>query len=115
MKLLDAINTEPRQRIRHTLPDGSLLILSLRYGPAVRMWFLDVEWKEFSMKGIRLCLSLNLLQQYSNLIPFGIGLNAPQGVEPRLASDFSSGRVKLFVLNKREVAAITNAYEVAEL
>ena len=66
----------------------------------------DFTYKELTVNGSRVTLTPNALRQYRRLIPFGIAFVTQGFVEPFSISDFSNGRVKMYVLNSDEVEQI---------
>ena len=68
-------------------------------------WFInDLEYQDFLLQGLRVCNSPNMLYQFQNKLPFGIGCFSTGNREPSLQQDFSSGASKLYILNEEEVA-----------
>lgn len=104
MQLLDNITNDSNQKIKILFDDTSRNItLELIYRPTQTGWFVNVEYENFICKGIRVCLSSNLLSQWSNVIPFGLMIVSADGQEPYFLEDFITDRVKIAVLNKEEV------------
>lgn len=89
-----------------TLPDGTLINLSLRYVELQNGWFADIAYTgtPFTLNGLRITQSPNMLRQWKNLIPFGLGCFTQNGQEPTLLQDFASGYAKLYVLSADDVA-----------
>jgi len=76
------------------------------------MWFMSVEWEGFELNGVRVTKSPNMLEQYRNIIPFGISCNVSGG-EPTIGNDFSSGRAVLVVLTELETELVAAYYTEA--
>ena len=114
MIVLEGIQNLGTQTLRTFASDGSTIEITLSYRPAIQMWFADIVNDDFSVYGMRVCNSPNLLQQYSKLIPFGINVNIPDGSEPFLVNDFSTGRVELGILTSDEVDQINESYSEAK-
>ena len=113
MKLVTGLSTNPNQLFRVPLDDGSIVKLTIKYKSRPGAWFLDVEYKSFTLRGKKLFNSLNVLRQYKNIIPFGLNVVCPEGTEPILINDFSSGRCTLNVLTASEVEELESAYKDA--
>jgi hypothetical protein len=60
---------------------------------------MDVDYENFSAKGLGVCLHPNLLRDFRRVLPFGVFVRSLDGVDPILLNDFLSGRVELYVLN----------------
>lgn len=111
MITLNGIKAVPSQTFNVTIPEG-LVICNLYFRSAIGMWMLDVFFDEFEVYSIRVCNSPNLLNQFSEIIPFGIMVSVGDnlGYEPSLINDFSSERVILNVLDTTEMQQIEDTY-----
>lgn len=106
MQALDTISNEARQK--HTIlldEDSSRIVLELTYKPNNLGWFMDVSYEDadFYVKGLRIVTSSNLLNQWRNLLPFGILCQCKEGQDPLLLEDFLVKRARLSILSKKEV------------
>ncbi len=110
MKALTGIRATGQQKLVTTASNGDTIEITLYFQSRTSVWKMDVESGTFILKGIRISRVLNLLCQYNNIIPFGIGVIVNGEGEPFLINDFSSGRVQLAILTPAEVAAIRAFY-----
>lgn len=106
MQVLDNISNDARQK--HTIllaADSSRIVLELTYKPDVLGWFLDVTYEnlDFSVKGLRVVTSSNLLNQWRNILPFGILVQCKDAQDPLLLDDFLVKRARISILSKDEV------------
>lgn len=98
----------PSQKQRLILPDGSSVSIQLAFKPMQYGWFFQsIEWQDFSLKGVRVVNSPNILNQFRNKIPFGLACYSTQNREPTLQEDFSSKSSTLYLLNEADVAEVT--------
>lgn len=112
MKTITGIQANPSQELTVVLDDGTSFTLSLYFRPAISMWMCDILYSEIAINGMKLCNSLNIFEQYSNIIPFGMScITEVSGYEPSLIDDFSSNRVFLFLLNKDDVEETEQDYK----
>lgn len=91
--------------------EGVAVEITLRYYPYSSIWTMDVvcEQENFSVYGIRVCNSTNLLEEYKNKISFGIACGSENNkVEPVFLESFSSRKSALMLLNKEEVKQAFN-------
>lgn len=103
MFLVQKVTNKPLQRQRLVLEDGSIVTIELLFRDMQQGWFAnEITWNTFTLKGIRICNSPNLLHQFKNQIPFGIGCYSVGNREPSLIEDFSSEVSKLYILNAAE-------------
>ena len=108
MLLLDKITNDPYQTQTVVLPDGNSFILTLYFAPMQYAWNItELTWNDFTIKGFRITNQPNMLQQWKNLIPFGLACFSNEDREPTLQNDFSSGQSKLYVLTSEEVEEYT--------
>lgn len=109
MKTITSLKATARQRFQIPLENGLYVDVLLRFLPAISQWAADVTYEGFELTGMRVCNSVNVLSQYSAIIPFGILIDVYDGGEPFLINDFASGRVKLSILSAEEVTQINTA------
>lgn len=111
---LTGLTSQPTQTFRTNIDTGDPITINLKYKASTQMWFLDVTYQDITINGLRVCNVLNLLQQYSRILPFGIYVQIPSGdkSEPFLINDFSTGRVVLNILDATEVDQIEAGYIV---
>ena len=105
MTVINGLETTPSQTFSHTLPDG-VIFFTLIYRPMIQMWFIDIEYNDIKIYGLRVCHAFNLLYQWYRLLPFGLYVEKIEGVEPILIDDFSFGRFVLNILDQDEVEQI---------
>lgn len=106
------ITTDARQRQTIVLPDGTSFDLVLYFSLSQIGWFITeltyvTATSSFSVKGLRITVSPNMLQQWKNLIPFGLACFSTANREPTQKGDFASGAAILYILTAEEVAAYT--------
>ena len=110
MQILDTISNDAKQK--HTIlleKDNSSIVINLIYKPTQIGWFIDVEYdtKGFAVYGMRVTTNLNILNQWRNLLPFGIICYCEDTQEPLSLEDFLVGRAHLAVLDEDEVKELT--------
>lgn len=115
MMTVSGITSNPIQTLRIPVGNGSRATMKLVYRATNQMWFMDLSYTKsngatFTLNGIRLCNSLNLLRQYKNRVPFGVLISCPDETEPFLINDFSTGRCSINILTQEEVDQIDTAY-----
>jgi hypothetical protein len=105
MNKIDQISNNVLQSHTVVLADGSqftiqFYFISMQYG-----WFINyLEYKNFSLKGLRVTNSPNMLHQFRNKIPFGLACISKEDREPSFIDDFSSGASSIYLLTSEEVA-----------
>lgn len=110
MKILSGIRATGQQKLLTSADNGDVIEIILYFQSRTATWKMDIDSGNFSVKGLRISHVLNLLCQYNNIIPFGIGIIIDDGGEPFLINDFSSGRVQLAILTPTEVNNIAAFY-----
>lgn len=105
MKRILQITNDSLQKQRIILADGTSFQITLSFKPMQLGWYIQsLVYGNFVVNGLRVCISPNMLHQFKNQIPFGIACFSPGSREPSLSEDFSSGTVKMYLLNAAEVA-----------
>lgn len=101
---IQPITSNALQTTTLILQDGSTLILQLNYIPMQYGWFLtNIQNNSFQLQGIRIVNNPNLLNQWKNLITFGLACFSSSQREPTQQQDFSSGSSSLYLLTQAEV------------
>ena len=112
MLTIDGIRAIPSQTFRVPIDQGVIKI-QLDHKPAIQMWFINISFgDDFEVNGIRLQNNYNILHQWTKLIPFGIYIQIPSGIEPTLIDDFSSKRVIFNITDQDEKDIIEGSYQV---
>lgn len=109
MNTLTGLTSTPSQTFQVPIAED-VANITLNYRPSIQMWFIDITYQGIDIKGIRICHNLNLLAQYSAILKFGLYVEMDGSVEPSLIDDFSTGRVKLNILDESELDTIKSGY-----
>lgn len=105
MFIIQQITSDPLQKQTLILPDGSQLQLTIYFVPMQFGWFItNLTYGDFQINGLRITNSPNMLNQFRNIIPFGLACYSVQNREPTQQEDFSSGTSQLFILSQAECA-----------
>lgn len=101
---IQAITSDPYQQHTIVLDDGTLVGFTLRFVPLQETWVFDnITYGDFILNGLRCCNAPNLLYQWHNILPFGIGCFSAANREPSLQEDFQSKNSKLYILTQAEI------------
>ncbi len=104
MLLIQQVTADPLQKQTLLLPTGASLTLSLYFRPMQFGWFVNsLVYQDFTLEGLRITNSPNMLNQFRNQIPFGFACFSTNNREPTQQQDFSSGASKLYILTEAEV------------
>ncbi len=96
------------QKSRVILDDGSAFSFTIAFKEMQLGWFIsELTYNTFTLQGLRICVSPNMLHQFKNQIPFGIACYSIGSREPSLVSDFSDGSATLYTLSAAEVAEVS--------
>ena len=110
MNLIQQITNDSFQKQNLILQDGTTLSMTLYFVPMQYAWFiteLSYQPSNFVLNGLRVTNYPNMLQQWKNILPFGLGCFSTQDREPSQQQDFSSGASKLYILTSEEVEEFT--------
>jgi hypothetical protein len=112
MYQIQQITSDPAQEQTLVLPDGTQIGFSMTYLPGQQIWNCNISYgSSFVLNGLQIVNNPNLLQQWKNIIPFGLGCFSTSSREPSQLSDFSSGYASLYILSSDDVATYTSALE----
>lgn len=104
MLLVQQVTSDPLQTQTIILPDGSSFSLTLYFSESQIGWFItNFTYGTFVLNGVRVTNNPNILNQWRNILPFGLACFSSQNREPTQAQDFSSGASNLYVLTQAEV------------
>lgn len=97
---ITGLTNDAKQTMKLVAGTGSLITLTLEYCSSQRGWWYSVDYGDISLSKRRLVASPNTIRQFRGVLPFGILCNVTDGQEPVYLDDFSSGRVKLYILDE---------------
>lgn len=106
MNIITSLTSYPNQRHQLVLENRESADFHLYYHGRTMSWNYDIAYNDLVINGCKVVLTPNALRQFKNIIPFGLMFFSDGDVEPFRLDDFSSGRIKMAVLNKEEVRQI---------
>lgn len=106
MRQITEISQDPKQRFDIVTEDNDTFELKLEYSDQQEGWFYSLTFGDLTANTARIVTGPNILRQYKNIIPFGISIVTDDQSEPVFIDDFSSERVKLFLLTEEEVEQV---------
>jgi hypothetical protein len=105
MYLIQQITDDPLQKQTLILPNGISLSLTISFAPMQYCWFVvSLVYGSFTLNGLQITNSPNMLHQFKNQIPFGLACFSTNNREPSQQEDFASGASQLYLLSAAEVA-----------
>lgn len=104
------ITSNARQSLLVVSEEGEEVTIALYFLPTQTGWFADISVGTFRVNGIRIGTSPNILNQYKNLLQFGLRCDSIDGLDPFRLDDFVTRRIRLFVLNRAELAQIETRF-----
>lgn len=106
MKQITTLTAAPKQMHTLVLDNNETADFYLEYSGRMQSWYYSINYNDFTQKCIKVVLTPNSLRHVRRIIPFGIAFIANSNVEPFQIDDFKSGRIKMYVLNKEDVATV---------
>jgi hypothetical protein len=104
MYLIQQVTSNSLQQLSLILFNGNVLNIKLYFRSMQQGWFIsNLTYDDLIINELRITVSPNMLNQFRNQIPFGLGCFTSQSREPSLLEDFSSGNFKLYILDTVEV------------
>ena len=99
------ISSDAKQSLNLILPDRDETVkVDLRYIPRQESWYMTVTYGGTVISGRRVCSGPNILRQWNNVFPFGLGCYTLDNTDPFFIDDFSNGRCGMFLLSEADVA-----------
>ena len=87
--------------------DGLIIDIEFIFFPTQNRWIYNLSNNQFILNGSILSLSPNTLNQYNNVIEFGMSVISVDGFGPSRIDDFSKNRIQVFILNASETKEIS--------
>jgi hypothetical protein len=106
MQEITTLTNSPKQRWTLVLDNNETAEFYLYYLIRNQAWYFDIDYKNFSAKCLKCVLTPNAMRSFRRILPFGIAFLSDDVLDPYQIDDFSSGRVKMYTLNKDEVENI---------
>lgn len=110
MRQISEISSDPKQKFTFITDDNISFEFKLEFIASQQGWFYSLKYQNLSINGNRLVMDINILRNYKNILPFGIGITTDNATEPFLIDDFSTGRVKFYLLDKAEVKDLETTF-----
>jgi hypothetical protein len=110
MKEITGIKENANQSLNFVLEDGNTFTIDLQFRSNVNAWYYTITSDVFTIRNKRLVNSPNVLFQYKNILKFGISVISNDGQDPAFITDFSTGRIRLFVIENTEKDEIISEY-----
>lgn len=106
MLKITSLTNDPYQKQTLFLPNGETVVLYLYFRPMQFGWFIQkLQYGDFILNSVRITNSPNMLFQFMNKLPFGLGCFSKDNREPTQQDDFTSGASSLYILTEEECQA----------
>ena len=106
MKQITEIGSEPKQKLTIATETNEEFEFKLEYSDQQQGWFYSLTYGDTIINGARLVTHPNILRSYKNIFPFGLSIQTEDFSEPILIDDFTTERVKVYLLTESEVQQI---------
>lgn len=106
IRALTTLNENAYQSLSFVTNNGEEVDLTFRFIPSQETWFLDVDSDSITAHGLALTAFVNLLDPYHNNIDWGLYVWSKDGFDPWQIDDFTSGRIKVAVIEDFEYSVI---------
>lgn len=103
---LSTLTENAYQSVSFVTNKGENVSLTFHYIPSQQTWFFDVVSNSLTVYGLALTTFVNLLDPYHNQISWGLYVWSKDGFDPYRIDDFTSGRIKIAILEDLENAII---------
>lgn len=106
IRVLNTLTNNAYQTVSFITNKGENVTLTFRYIPSQQTWFIDVDSDSLTINGLALATFVNLLDPYKNNISWGLYVWSADGFDPYKIDDFSTGRIRIAILEDLENAVI---------
>lgn len=106
IKILSTLSENAYQTLSFVTNSGEKVQLTFRFVPSQETWFFDVDSPSLTIHGLALVAFDNLLDPYHNNIDWGLYVWSKDGFDPWRIDDFTSGRIRVAVIEDFEYAII---------
>lgn len=106
MNIITTLTDYPNQRHSLVIDEGGSADFRLYFSGRQMSWYYDITYGDITINGSKVVLTPNSLRQFKNILPFGLRFFTDGYVEPFKIDDFSTGRIKMGILNSDEVQQI---------
>lgn len=106
VRILSTLTENAYQSVSFVTKNGEKVKLTFRFIPSQETWFFDVESDSLTVYGLALATFVNLLDSYKNIISWGMYVWSEDGFDPYKIDDFSTGRIRIAILEDLENAVI---------
>lgn len=110
MRKITEIGAEANQRLEIVGENNERITFKIYFRPSQQGFYFDIIYQDFVLRGQKVLNAPNLLNQYRDLLPFGLTCFVADGSDPFFADDFVTERAILFLLNEEDVAEITERF-----
>lgn len=106
MRQITTLTNSPNQRHQLVLDNNETVDFRLYYSARQQAWYYDFTYNDLTCNCSKVVLSPNALRCFRRIISWGLAFDTDGFVDPFQLDDFSSGRVKMYVLNAEDVESI---------
>lgn len=106
IRVLTTLNENAYQSLSFVTNQGEEVNLTFRFIPSQETWIFDVDSDSLSVHGLALTAFVNLLDPYHNNLTWGLYVWSQDGFDPWRVDDFSTGRIKVAVIEDFEYSVI---------
>ena len=103
MELLTNITSDAIQKFTLIVGDETADI-TIRFHPTIAQWMFDLDFRNVSIKGVKICLGVLHINSYGFPFDFIAIDTSGLDLDPFSISDFDSGRIELYRLTANEMA-----------
>lgn len=108
---VSSITNDPVQEHEIYLPNGEVLELTLKFIEQQYMWIIEsMTYQDRVWHGINIVDSINLFQQFSSRMPFGLACFSTNKLGPKFIDDFTDKVSTLYILTEEECAEIKKLF-----
>jgi hypothetical protein len=109
MYLISVLNDRPKQTFKAVIDGYDTAEITLEFKPEQYGWFMSIVWGSFEVYNERVSTSLNLLRQFSKIIPFGILVEGTDAIDPLKIDSWVTDN-KFYMLDQADIEEVEALY-----
>lgn len=105
MRQITDLTTDAKQQFDIVIDGYDVATVYLEWKPNQTGWFMNVIWNTFSLYNLRVTTGQNILRQFKDIIPFGIGIGGVGSVDP-VTEDAWINYNQFYILDETDKQAV---------
>lgn len=103
---IDLLGNEYKQNFQQLLPNNEIYTLNVFFQRTDQQWYINLTYKDLQIIGRRLESAINLFDDKSNLLPYGLLVDAPSQMQLNDKNIFINNVCVLRIISYEEIESL---------